>query len=184
MKRVFLLAVILLAAGCGVPIESQPHPVTLPNRASPSAVGQPAATAGTATQLLYLVQDGRLVPVTRAVPTEPDPSDQLHALLAGPTDTEREKGLSSALLGTELGLTVELRQRQARVELATSLDGTGRTDDILALAQIVCTLTTNQAVDTVVFTRSGEQVEVPRADSSLTRGPLTAADYSSLIAPR
>jgi spore germination protein GerM len=183
MKRLALLAVVLLAAGCGVPVESQPRPVTLPNRASQHAPSQPA-TAGTATQMLYLVKEGRLVPVTRAVHAETDPTGQLHALLAGPSDAEREKGLSSALLGTDLGLAVELRQRQAVVELATSLDGTGRTDDILALAQIVCTLTTSQAVDSVVFTRSGEQVEVPRADSSLTSAPLTAADYASLITPR
>jgi hypothetical protein len=79
---------------------------------------------------------------------------------------------------------VQNRNGQAIVELATSLGGTGRTDDILAFAQIVCTLTSRGDIRSVTFTRAGEPVEVPRADSSLTRNPLTAHDYTPLIQPK
>jgi hypothetical protein len=136
------------------------------------------------TQVLYLVKDGRLVPVERGAPIGPAARGRLQALLTGPTAAEREQGLSSALLGSDLGLTVQVENSRAVVELATGLEGTGRTDDILAFAQIVCTMTAPGDIDTVIFTRAGEQVEVPRADSSLTRAPLTSADYASLVQPR
>jgi spore germination protein GerM len=129
-----------------------------------------------------LIKDGHLVAVARNAPDQPAAAQHLAILLAGPTAVERQRGLSSSLLGTDLGLGVQIQDGQAVVELATSLEGTGRTDDILAFAQIVCTLTSRGDIHSVTFTRAGEQIEIPRADSSLTRSPLTAADYTTLIA--
>ncbi|WP_162908374.1 GerMN domain-containing protein [Allorhizocola rhizosphaerae] len=187
MKRLLGLVLVpvagllLAVGGCGVPVQSEPHPVPLPDRTAHPSPNQTSSPAGALTQLLYLIRDGRLVRVERSVPTEPEAGAHLQTLLAGPTPAEQEQGLSSALLGTDLGLTVRVAGGQAVVELATGLEGTGRTDDILAFAQIVCTLTSRADITSVTFTRAGEQVEVPRADSSLTRAPLTAADYASLI---
>lgn len=69
---------------------------------------------------------------------------------------------------------------KAVIELATGLNGTGRTDDIFAFAQLVCTLTSRSDIRSVTFTRAGLPVEVPRGDGSLTSGPLVFADYASL----
>lgn len=62
-------------------------------------------------------------------------------------------------------------------------DNTGRTDDVLALGQIVCTLTSVAGVDTMTFTHDGIPIAVPRADASLSPGPLTFGDYATLVAP-
>jgi spore germination protein GerM len=140
--------------------------------------------SGAVSEVLYFIKDGRLAAVSRSLPQTPAAGQQLRDLLAGPTDAEQPQGLTSALAGTELGLTVAIVNGRATVELATALEGTGRTDDILAFAQIVCTLTSRSDVTTVTFTRAGQHVEVPRADSSLTREPLTSADYASLIIGR
>lgn len=185
MKRLLLaLAATAITAatltGCGVPAESSPRPVELPGRTAGSSADQTPAPVGPLTETLYLIKDSRLVAVQRNIPLQPTAEQQLRELLAGPTPPEQDQGLSSALAGTELGLSVQIRNRQAVVELATSLEGTGRTDDILAFAQIVCTLTSRDDVSSVTFTRAGQQVEVPRAGGSLTRNPLTAADYASL----
>ena len=177
------LAVSAATVACGVPVQFEPHPVQLPGRSTPTA-SQTPPTQGELTQILYLIKDGQLVTVTRGTPEPPTASEQLASLLSGPTSAEQEQGLSSALLGTDLGLTVHSSNGRAVVELATSLEGSGRTDDILAFAQIVCTLTSRDDIHSVTFTRAGEPVEVPRADSSLTRDPLTAADYQSLITSR
>ena len=56
-------------------------------------------------------------------------------------------------------------------------------DEIAALGQIVCTLTRVPDITGVQSTRDGQIVKVPRADASLTTGPLTAADYQALISP-
>lgn len=187
MRRFIVLAAVaiiggvVLLSGCGVPLEPAPRPVELPGRSSQTQSGATPGPAGVLTETLYMVNDGQLAAVSRTVPQMPTAEEQLGQLLAGPTAQEKQQGLTSALAGTDLGLTVKIQGGQAVVELATNLDGTGRTDDILAFAQIVCTLTSRDDVQTVTFTRAGEQVEVPRADSSLTRNPLTAADYRSLI---
>jgi spore germination protein GerM len=182
VSAAFTAAAAAIAA-CGVPVEREPHPVQLPGRNDTPAPGQTPASQGALTQTLYLVKEGHLATVTRNTPERLTASQQLASLLAGPTAAEQQQGLSSALLGTDLGLSVQNRNGQAVVELATNLEGTGRTDDILAFAQIVCTLTSRGDIHSVTFTRAGQQVEVPRADSSLTRDPLTAADYKQLVTP-
>ena len=55
-------------------------------------------------------------------------------------------------------------------------------DQVLAIAQVVMTLTSLPGVDSVQFVRDDETVEVPLPDGTLVRRPLTAADYSSLLA--
>jgi spore germination protein GerM len=189
MKRL-LAAVALIAAAsasaCGVPVEPGPRPVDLPGRSATvpadPAPGEETVPAGPVAETLYLIKESRVVAVKRYVPTLPSPEAQLAELLTGPSQQEQDQGLSSALAGTDLTLGVRIISGQAVVELAASLDGTGRTDDILAFAQIVCTLTSRPDITSVTFTRAGQQVEVPRADSSLSRAPLTAADYATLLA--
>jgi hypothetical protein len=187
MKKTFcvvLAACALAVQGCGVPLDPEPHPVELPSSSTVPSPDLTPSQSGAVTEILYLVQDGRLTAVSRSLPLAPAAGQQLRDLLAGPTPSEQQRGLASALAGTELGLSVTINDGEAIVELATGLEGTGRTDDILAFAQIVCTLTSRSDVKTVTFTRAGQHVEVPRADSSLTRDPLTAADYASLISTR
>ncbi len=187
MKKILPLVLAVSAAaltGCGVPLDAAPRPVELPGRSTAPSPHLTPSQSGAVHEVLYLIKEGRLTAVSRRLPQAPAASQQLRDLLAGPTNAEQQQGLGSALAGTELGLTVEIRGGRAVVELATGLEGTGRTDDILAFAQIVCTLTSRGDVTTVTFTRAGQYVEVPRADSSLTRDPLTAADYAGLISGR
>jgi hypothetical protein len=178
---VVLAACALALPGCGVPLDPAPHPVELPSLSAAPSPDLTPSQSGAVTEVLYLIKDGRLTAVSRSLPLAPAAGQQLRDLLAGPTNAEQQQGLASALAGTELGLSVTISDAQATVELATGLEGTGRTDDILAFAQIVCTLTSRTDVKTVIFTRAGQRVEVPRADSSLSRDPLTAADYANLI---
>jgi spore germination protein GerM len=178
---VVTVSVTALMAGCGVSIQQAPHPVEIPGLAGTPVSGPTQTPQGSVTETLYLVKDGHLMAVGRSVPQQPSPSQHLSDLLAGPAVTEQQQGLSSALAGTDLRLAVQVRDGQATVELATSLEGTGRTDDILAFAQIVCTLDSREDVETVSFTRAGEPVEVPRADGALTSQPLTSGDYANLV---
>jgi Sporulation and spore germination len=101
-------------------------------------------------------------------------------LLAGPADAEQRDGLTSALLGNYIVVGIQLAEGRATVELTAALDETGRTDQILALAQIVCTLTAKTEITAVSSTRGGQPVGVPRADGSLSEAAATAADYASL----
>ncbi|WP_144127909.1 GerMN domain-containing protein [Catellatospora sichuanensis] len=178
-----LTAVLLagLAAGCGVPTEETAREIEHTGTATPAAPTPAAEASGPVTEKLYLLRDGHLVAVQRRVPTQPDAQQLLAHLLAGPTPAEQDTDLSSALAGTTAINSATDAAGSATVELSTALEGTGRSDDVLAFGQLVCTLSSRPDINQVVFTRQGARVGVPRGNGSLTEDPLTCADYINLI---
>jgi spore germination protein GerM len=184
---VLAFAVLLLLVGptgCGVPTEDSPRPI--PPAETPT-VGPSAPDATTSatrlTEVLYLVRDEMLVAVSRPTDRPPTLDAQLDQLLAGPTAAERDTGLTSALTGLGGAVRVQPHGGNAVIDLGTRPDEAGRSDEVLAYGQLVCTLTLRPDVDTVSFRYNGQPVGVPRADGSLAQQPLTAADYADLIAP-
>ncbi|WP_435823543.1 GerMN domain-containing protein [Micromonospora echinofusca] len=183
------LVVLALLAGCGVPTEDAPRTVAPPPGPFPSpgtvaATPSPTLATGRTTAVLCFVRDDRLVRVERRVDGTPTVDAQLQHLLAGPTPAERETRLTTALPGAVPGATARPRGTEVDVELGGTGDETGRSDEVLAFGQIVCTLTARSDVDTVAFLRGGAPLGVPRADGSLSRRPLAADDYAGLVAPR
>jgi hypothetical protein len=180
-----VLAACLLA-GCGVPAQDEPHTVELPRRAlsstAPAPVGKIAA--GDVAEVLCFVRDGSLVEVVRRVDTRTGLQQQAQDLIAGPTDVERNAGLTTALGATALNVGLPAGSAEARVEIAETDEGGARSDEMIAYGQIVCTLTARPDVSSVIFVRDGARLEVPRADGSLSAGPLHGADYASLVRPR
>lgn len=181
------LAIAAALAGCGVQPEDEPRPILAP-RGPFQALGPrtpaPTATVGSTAEQLFLVKDGALVPVTRYVEHEPTVQSLISDLLAGPTEAERDAGITSALLGSRVVSAVRVTDGGAVVELASPIEGTGRNDEMLAYAQLVCTLTARPGISGVTFTQDQQPIGVPRADGSLSQGPLTTADYAHLIAER
>ncbi|MEV0430955.1 GerMN domain-containing protein [Micromonospora sp. NPDC050495] len=187
MRRLLLVAscVVVLATGCGVPVDDAPRPVPVPP--GPFANPAPDATAtssGRSAEPLCFLRDDRLVRVVRPVEYLPDVATHLEHLLAGPAEADRDGGLTSALTGRAVHTGGRLTAGAAEVEVAEAADESGRSDEILAFGQIVCTLTSRADVHSVTFRRDGRPLEVPRADGALTTEPLTAADYRSLMAAR
>ncbi|XVV17222.1 GerMN domain-containing protein [Actinoplanes sp. CA-131856] len=174
-----MLLGVALAASCGVPAEDSPHPVELP-RAPLNSSGAPAVPpAGEVASVLCLVRDDRLVQSVRRAPAYPSVQQQMNDLVTGPTAQESGSGLSTALAGLTVTATAGPGPR-VTVEVS---EGEARKDDILAYGQMVCTLTARPDVAAVAFTREGRVLEVPRADGTLTEGPLTSEDYAALVAP-
>jgi len=176
------LAVALLA-GCGLPAEGAAREITPPSNAARALASRAPAIVdqGPVPQTLFLVRDDRLVPVIRYVRAAPTLDGLLQDLVEGPTEAEGDIGLTSALLGIDVVTGIDLVDGGAVVHLAAALPGTGRNDEVLAYAQIVCTLTTRPEVSTVSFSRGGALTGVPRADGSLSDAPLSAADYQELL---
>jgi spore germination protein GerM len=176
------LAVSVLA-GCGIqpdPQAREVQPPPGPYRALASPV--PANTEpGTVAETLCLVKDGKLVPVIRRVKGEPTVTTLMQDLLAGPSNAERADGASSALPGAYQFGQVDLIDGRAVVELTAQVDDAGRSDETLAIGQVVCSLDARPDVDGVTFTAKGRPVGVPRGDGSLSVDPLTMADYAGLL---
>ncbi|GIJ23653.1 hypothetical protein Vlu01_42770 [Micromonospora lutea] len=178
--------VLLLLGACGVPAEDKPRPVTPPPVPFPStaSAAPTVAETGAVTEMLYFASDDRLVPVIRRVDQVSAVDAQLRGLLAGPTPAERDDGLTSALPGAFTSAVVELVDGVAQVTVVLTAVDTGRSDGRLAYGQIVCTLSARTDVNAVLFLEGGAPLSVPRADGSLSSGPLTAGDYAVLINPR
>jgi hypothetical protein len=179
------LLICLLGAGCGLPAEDEPRQADLPRH---PLTGRTATTAGTeppgdVAEVLCLVRDGRLVQAVRRVSAPPDLQRHVEALMAGPTEAERAGGLTTALATTALRVSLPGGSTEAHVEIAENAEGNARSDETIAYAQIVCTLTSRSDVNSVVFTRDGDALRVPRGDGSLSREPLRVGDYAGLLAP-
>ncbi|WP_130513311.1 GerMN domain-containing protein [Krasilnikovia cinnamomea] len=180
------MAVAGLVAGCGIPVERQPRTVEPPRGPfAGTAATTPAAPpqAGTVAQVLYFVRGGALVAVVRRVKNPPTVDGHLQQLLGGPTAAEAGTGLLNALAGNAVIAGVRVEGTRAIVELGDPPQGGSPRDEVLALGQVVCTLTARADIASVSFTHAGQPVGVPRADGSLTHSALTAADFAKLIAP-
>ncbi|MFG2041206.1 GerMN domain-containing protein [Dactylosporangium sp. NPDC048998] len=175
------LAACLLLGGCGVPSDREPRPIepSVVIGSYEGPIGGPPPSAGAAIERLFLVRDNQLIAVDRRVAAAPSPEKQLDDLMAGPTPEERDEGLDSALIGTNIITGVQLRNGTAIVGLAR--DNPIRNDEIVAYGQIVCTLSARADVVGVRFVQDGRPVEIPRADGALTQEMLTEGDYGSLI---
>jgi sporulation and spore germination protein len=169
--------IFLLLAACGVPVDDAPRDLGDPRAGSDASSPAPDGF-GAAVERLYLVREGMLVRVIRRVPAPRTPDDMLADLLAGPTVEERADGLGSALSTMNVtGMSIV----QRRATIAVGSPG-ARSDEVLAYAQIVATLTSQGAeIGTVSFSAGGQPLGVPRADGVLSAAPLTIADYAELI---
>jgi spore germination protein GerM len=179
-----LVATLAVVAACGVPAEDSPREIPTPP-APYRALTSPEPSEsrpGPVAYRLFLVRDHQIVATTRTLPVYPSPEQQIQDLVAGPTAAERDSGLSSALTGVSIIRGVRVTDGIATVDVAEDVPDTGRTDRVLAYAQLVCTLSTRPEVTAVVFRLNGQRLSVPRSDGSLSPGPLTASDYASVTA--
>lgn len=179
MRRRLAVVLVALLVGCGIPVDEAPEVFDLPD------VGAEGADFPTTGELaaapLYLVGDEGLVRVTRDLPDPIDAGDLIESLLSGVTEPEDRSGLSSSIpSGTEL-ISLDIVDRVATVDLSADFASVGGQQEILAVAQIVLTVTQLVDVDGVVFELDGVRTDVPTADGALATVAVTPDDYESLI---
>jgi len=178
------LAFAVLLTACGIPTDDAPRTVPPPGPLRSAAPADTTAPGGSAAETLCLVRDNRIVPVVLRVDHPPTIADQLRHLLVGPSGAERDNDLTSALPGAVNAAGATVTGTQALVAVDEPADDGGRSDEVLAFGQIVCTLTSRDDVTSVTFLRDGRPLGVPRADGSLSEQPLSRTDYAPLITPR
>lgn len=179
-----LVALALLTAACAVGPEKRARPLTAGDApfgllSRPTGVAQPP---GARDEQLMFVRDSLLVPVNRPA-VEVTAQTALADLLNGPLPEEHAQGLTTALPVNAAPGVVTVHDRVASVSLGGELLDNGRSDQVLALAQVVVTLDALPDVTGVRFLRGDQPLPVPRADGAIVEIPLTAGDYSSLLAP-
>jgi len=192
MRRA-LLALALVAsllAACGIPTSDQASVVAkkdiplrlLSPKVPPSSTSSTLPSSGTV-QPIYFIDDAKqLVEVPRTVAAPTDLELVLNALLRGPSATQTALGLSTALppnlrirSTTAVNDVIIIRLNKA----FTSISGD---DQILAVGQLVLTATRQPGVTKISFVVAGAVVPVPIDSGASTTAPVTAGDYSTLLA--
>jgi hypothetical protein len=166
-----LSGALLVAAMRGVPDDAQPR--TLPAEEDAAGTAPPVATTARTVELVvYLVRADRLAPVAR----------RAAELESGPTAAESEAGLRSALVpGTSLSVVRQIGDLIV-VDLGRELTEAEPDEQVLAVAQVVWTVTSRTGVTRVSFTLQGRPIDAPGADGKLRSVPLSRADFASLRA--
>lgn len=185
LRRILLGVAVVAAAGCSPLTDSQPHEVAddaVPfDLLSPDAPSLIRETTGVAVTVC-LVGNDLLVPVTRTLEGPVKPADLLRSLSQDVSDAEAQFGLRTALTDAAAIARVRVRAGTAQVDLERIPRAGGGTSTI-AVAQIVCTLTSQPGIGLVAFRVDGAPVQVPRADGSLADGPVSRDDFEALIVP-
>jgi spore germination protein GerM len=184
----FLLIAAGLSVGCGVSTEQSARlerdsdvPFSLLSPAT-STAGPGASTASDAQTdavAVYFVQADGLVPTPR---TGAHSAEELvAALVAGPTADEARLGLRSSLVVPDLVTSAAADGNVAVVELGPSFADVQGREQVLALGQLVFTLTSLPGIDRVRFESEGKTTNVTRADGSSVTGAVSRADYEELL---
>jgi hypothetical protein len=174
--------VLLLALGaCGVQAERHAQvrndddvPFGLLNESEPPLLPPSAGVASPGVPLCFIRED-ELTVVPTGLRTPSDLAEVVEALAEPPAD------LRSAFGEDRLVSDVTLDAGVAHVDLLPAVAALGGDEQLLAVAQLVCTLTGQPGVGPVAFTLDGASVDVPRGDGSLTSEPVSRDDYSDLL---
>lgn len=187
---VLVLGLTGSVASCGIDPEPSASfestgevPFDLLGTTPPGTAATPPALGATTTRICLVGSDARYYPVERELMPGYEPEELVEALVAGPTDTERSFGLTTALGDAVSVSSIEVSAGVASVDLDPVLADLPTADQLAAVAQLVCTLTEQPGVGQVRFTIGGRAVDVPRGDGSSTSDPVSRQDYQTLIAP-
>jgi spore germination protein GerM len=175
----WLLPLLVLLGGCGV--GTQPEPEIIEISGPPADPPDPATAFGAPEVTVYFVRGAHLEPVLRPA-TAADVPTALTALTSGPTRGEVVGGLRTALAPQALQATTPLEG--STVEIAVTRDFTSVTgaNQLLAVAQVVWTVTELSYIEGVRFIAEGWPLEVP-TDEGLTDEAVDRADYRSVAPP-
>ena len=163
------LGLAALAAGCDGAGDGDSSATTTTTATTPTTTS-PGATS----VAVYFLRDGKVAPVRRRVPaTTAVARAAMRALLAGPTEAERDAGLVSAIPeGTSLR-DIALADGVATVDLDGRFDEGGGSASMLGrVAQVVATLTRFSTVRRVGFRLDGEPVDAIGGEGVVVSPPV------------
>ena len=139
------MALAALAAGCGLPADDAPARIDVPAGVFPERTGEPAAGAAaqtptTSLHAVYFMRDGLLAELQRPLAAPVFLDAPLNDLLAGPTPSEAENGLESAIpAGTEVVDVQLLRNNVVSIHLNEVFFEVEGAQRVRAVAQLVLT---------------------------------------------
>jgi spore germination protein GerM len=179
------VVMVLTVASCGVPSQSAAEKI--PPDQVPFGLVAAGEVSTTTTDVLnpsaatvYLIRADKLVPVERSS-SGLGAMDRVAVLAEGPTEAESADGFRSAINDEAVVGGVTVTGPLAVVDFTSRFSELPRGDQLLAVAQLVYTLTEIPGVTELSFRLEGRPTAVPRADGSLSDLPVTPSDYRDLL---
>jgi spore germination protein GerM len=180
-----IAATTVAITGCGVGAQTTAHPIAsgdLPSALlSPSAPAVSSAVPQLPSSTIYLVEGDGLVRVRRPTSRTASLVGLLTSLLAGPSSTESENGLGTAINTDPVLNHVAMHDGTATVDLGGAFGDIRGQQEVLAAAQVVLTTLSYPGVTRVQITLDGAVTDIPLADGTLTTNALVRADYAPLL---
>ena len=191
VRRLALLALLALLAGCGGDADddaASPGGSTPTGTAStPTTATDPEPAPAQSRVAVYFIRGEKLGVGARQAEGQAVARAALEALLAGPSDEERDAGMTTEIPdGTEL-LDLAVADGTATVDLSGAFDDGGGSASMQArVAQVVATLTQFPSIERVAFRLDGEPVtaiggEGVAVDPPLGRGDIEAQTPAILV---
>jgi spore germination protein GerM len=198
-RRLWYFALLgVTCAACALPVDDHARALgteqlppalvatSIPSTTAPITTGDAASTTRPekSTYRLWFIGGAQLQPVTRRLASGSTSQEVLAQLLAGPSSEELgAQGLRSAIPEGAI-ISTDVRGGVALVDLDPSFVAIPTGDQILAVGQLVLTLTGLPGVGQVRFAVDGATVQVPRADGSQAEGAVARDDYLPLTQAR
>ncbi|MEP7202819.1 MAG: GerMN domain-containing protein [Ilumatobacteraceae bacterium] len=132
---------------------------------------------------LWFVLDDHLAKVRHLIALPITAETVVQELLAGPTDAERSTSLRSAIADSAALDSVAVSGGVATVRLTPTFADIPAADQMLAIAQLVLTLTDLRGVGRVGFAIDDTTPPVPLPDGSSSTGTVSRDDYAQLATP-
>lgn len=188
-----LLAVSLAGlTSCGVPTQGGPRAISrsrVPSRLldrSPQTTTTTTEPRSTEPITIYFIRTGLYVaPVPRSVPPSATLKSVLQVLVTtGPSTVDASNGFQSAFGRGVKVIGATVAGSLATVDFNKQFGLISGSQGALAVAQVVYTVTANETTVTLIsFQIDGQPTEVFGANGALVQGPVTAAQYASLLHP-
>lgn len=175
------LASLVALCSCGFPVQDRPEAVDVAVVTVPDAPPTIPDASGLESIRIWMVDDDTLTPVKRLVPGPPAAADAVAALAGGVSAEESDLGLRSAIPDASMLTDVEVSRGIATIGLSGDFLDIPAGDQVLAVGQVVHTLTDLRVVGRVRFEIDGEDVAVPLPNGDSAQEPVSRDDFEDLL---
>lgn len=183
--RALLAAVLasVVVSGCGFPAEDHARPLSeddVPVGLRPGMTATSTTAVEAERVTIWLVDGERLVDVRHDVAAPATIESVTTELLTGANENEQERGLRSALPDPGVVAGSEVSRGVATVELTSAFLEISPEDQLLAVGQLVLTLTDLPGVGSVQFTIEGSPAAVPLSTGESSEVPVFREQFLTL----